>query len=246
MEELKYCLCCGEQVPYSVVVRQGRRELNCVFCGFTLDVSNLDEPTPQVMSQQPAAPVLPPVAAPDHTSISEPVVPAVPESAPVSVAGPGKEPLAVSHLMSKEGYALVADDSRFTRKIIEALLKEKNYSSQVMAFENGLELLTAYSRLLTEKKLIDIAIIDLNMPVMDGLTAARMIRALESRNNAPVVPIVFFSAEKCGQDLKQQMENMEPANYVNKGSDPDPDKLALRIEFLLNYLSEKYKEQPIQ
>jgi CheY-like chemotaxis protein len=160
------------------------------------------------------------------------------------VIAPAGEPV-VSHLMSKEGYALVADDSRYTRKIIEALLKEKNYSSHVMAFETGLELLTAYSKLLSEKKLIDIAIIDLNMPVMDGLTAARMIRALESRNNTPGVPIVFFSAEKCGQDLKQQMENMEPANYVNKGSDPDPDKLTQRIEFLLAYLSEKYKEQPV-
>ncbi len=161
------------------------------------------------------------------------------------VSVPVAAPAAVPQQMQKEGYALVADDSRFTRKIIEALLKEKNYSSQVMSFENGLELLTAYSKLLSEKKLIEIAIIDLNMPVMDGLTAARMIRALETRNTTPAVPIVFFSAEKCGQDLKQQMENMEPANYVNKGSDPDPDKLAQRIEFLLNYLSEQYKEQPL-
>ncbi|MBA4371608.1 MAG: hypothetical protein C0402_01960 [Thermodesulfovibrio sp.] len=232
-------MCCGEPVPCSIIVRHGRREHNCIFCGFTLDISKLDEAPPPVLSQPPDAPVSVAAAAPPPEVLEQLNTTKTPE------------PVAVSHLMSKDGYALVADDSRFTRKIIEALLKEKNYSSHVMAFENGLELLTAFSKLLAEKKLIDIAIIDLNMPVMDGLTAARMIRALESRSgesrhNTPGVPIVFFSAEKCGQDLKQQMENMEPANYVNKGSDPDPDQLTQRIEFLLAYLTEKYKEQPVQ
>ena len=213
MEDTKYCLCCGEQVPFSVVVRQGRRELNCVYCGFTLDVHNLDEPD---------APVVTVDASP-----AEPV----PEPAPSAPS-------------AGEGYALVADDSRFTRTIIEALLKEKNFSAHVLSFENGLELISAYSKLLAEKKIIDFAIIDLNMPVMDGLTSARTIRALETQNRAHVAPIVFFSAEKCGEDLKQQMARMEPANYVNKGSDPDPDKLAQRVEYLLAYLAEKYKENP--
>lgn len=240
MEELKYCLCCGEQVPFSIVVRHDRREHNCVFCGFTLEVSSLDEQPPQELSPQPVAPGSSPAAAPVNASVTV----SVPASVTELVTEPSVESVAVAPQASREGYALVADDSRFTRMIIESLLKEKHYSSHVMAFDNGLELLTAYSKLLAEKKLIDIAIIDLNMPVMDGLTAARMIRALDSRNNSPGAPIVFFSAEKCGQDLKQQMENMEPANYVNKGSDSDPDKLAQRIEFLLNYLSEQYKEQP--
>lgn len=223
MEELKYCMCCGEQVPCSVIIRHGRRELNCVFCGFTLDISDIDEPAP-VAVVQPVALAAPAAETPAAGLVSEPPAPVAPASG--------------------EGYALVADDSRFTRKIIEALLKETKYSAQVMAFENGLELLTAFSKLLAEKRLIDLCIIDLNMPVMDGLTAARMIRALEARSHTPGVPIVFFSAEKCDQGLKQQMENMEPANYVNKGTDPDPDKLAQRIEFLLTYLHEKYKEQP--
>lgn len=244
MEELKYCLCCGEQVPFSIVVRHDRREHNCVFCGFTLDVSSLDELPPQGLSPQPMAQVSSPAAARVNASVTVSMPASVTEPITELVTETSVESVAVAPQASREGYALVADDSRFTRMIIESLLKEKHYSSHVMAFDNGLELLTAYSKLLAEKKLIDIAIIDLNMPVMDGLTAARMIRALDSRNNSPGAPIVFFSAEKCGQDLKQQMENMEPANYVNKGSDSDPDKLAQRIEFLLNYLSEQYKEHP--
>ncbi len=111
-----------------------------------------------------------------------------------------------------------------------------------MSFENGLELISAYSKLLSEKELVDIAIIDLNMPVMDGITAARTMRAVETQNNAKNAPVVFFSAQKSDEELKKQMENLSPANYVNKGFDPDPDNLAKRVESLISHLMEKYRQ----
>jgi CheY-like chemotaxis protein/DNA-directed RNA polymerase subunit RPC12/RpoP len=192
MADTKYCLCCGEQVPFNTFERHGKREVTCAYCGFTLDVQKLRDP----------------------------------QSA------------------SKDGYALVADDSKYTRKIIEDLIREKRFSSSVLSFENGLELISSYSKLVAEKKAVQLAIIDLNMPVMDGLTAARTMRALEAQYNVSSSPIVFFSAEKADQGLKEQMESLEPANYVNKGSDPDPDKLASRVEYLLTYLVEKYDYPP--
>lgn len=138
------------------------------------------------------------------------------------------------------GYTLIADDSKYTRKIIEDLVIQRKFSSDVMSFENGLELITAYSKVLAERKRVDVAIIDLNMPVMNGLTAARTLRTIEAQHNTPSVPIVFFSAQKADEDLKIQMESLEPAYYVNKGSDPDPDKLAGRVEYLLGYLKDKF------
>ena len=140
----------------------------------------------------------------------------------------------------EKGYTLVADDSKYTRKIIEDLIIEKKFSSDVMSFENGLELTTAYSKVIAEGKQVDVAIIDLNMPVMNGLTAARTLRTIEVQQRTPSVPIVFFSTEKANEDLKTQMESLEPAYYVNKGSDPDPDKLASRVEYLLGYLKDKF------
>ena len=140
---------------------------------------------------------------------------------------------------AEKGHALIADDSKYTRKIIEELLKEKKYSENVQSFENGLMLISAYSKLLTEKQPVDIAIVDLNMPVMDGLTAARMMRSLEEQNGSRAVPIIFFSAEKADDNLKKQMETIGHANYMNKGTDPDPDALAARVEMLISYLREK-------
>src|SRR5450759_3433034 len=53
MEELKYCLCCGEEVPVNVVVRSGWRELTCVYCGFTLEANPVDAPLIVTVSQPP-------------------------------------------------------------------------------------------------------------------------------------------------------------------------------------------------
>jgi CheY-like chemotaxis protein len=140
----------------------------------------------------------------------------------------------------EKGCILLAEDSSYTRKVIEDLLREKNFSPNVLSFENGLGMISEYSSLLSAKRPVEIAIVDLNMPVMDGLTAARTMRALEIQNKAARVPIVFFSAAKADEDLRRHMENLEPANYVNKGADLDPDKLKSRVEYLLGYLMEKY------
>ena len=190
MEETKYCLCCNEEVPLSTVTRNGRIEVTCLYCGFTLDVKKMYE---------------------------------------------AREP-------AEKGHALIADDSKYTRKIIEELLKEKEYSENVQSFENGLMLISAYSKLLNEKQPVDIAIVDLNMPVMDGLTTARTIRSLEAQNSSRAVPIIFFSAEKADDNLKKQMETIGHASYMNKGADPDPDSLAARVEMLISYLREKYSK----
>ncbi len=136
---------------------------------------------------------------------------------------------------------LVADDSKFTRKIIRDLLVERNIANEIMTFENGLELTSAFAKLVTEKKSVDVAIIDINMPVMDGLTAAKTIRSIESQNNLPHIPIAFFSVIKADDNLRNQMNMLAPANYVNKGSDPDPDKLAERVEQLLSYFMQLKK-----
>jgi CheY-like chemotaxis protein/DNA-directed RNA polymerase subunit RPC12/RpoP len=188
MENTKYCLCCNEQVPFSVIERQGKREIKCAYCGFILDIERLSE-------------------------LKKTVV---------------------------RGHALIADDSKYTRRIIEDILREKKFAEHVESFKNGAALIAAYAKLLSENKPVDVAIIDVNMPVMDGLTAAKTLRALEVQKNAASVPIVFFSGEKADEHLKKQMEELAPALYMNKSADPDPDNLAKRVEELVSYVLERY------
>jgi hypothetical protein len=34
MLDEKYCICCGETVPFNTTTRNGNLELTCVYCGF--------------------------------------------------------------------------------------------------------------------------------------------------------------------------------------------------------------------
>ena len=128
-----------------------------------------------------------------------------------------------------KGCALVADDSRYTRKIIEELIGEKKFSSEVMSFENGLELTTAYSKLLAEGRPVEVAIIDLNMPVMNGITTARTVRTIEAQNKAPYVPIVFFSAEKAATvrtSLKRSIVASKPTSTTPESAPGTPPAIS--------------------
>jgi CheY-like chemotaxis protein len=191
MENTKYCLCCDEQVPFSVVERQDKREERCIYCGFVLDIQKT-------------------------------------------------RPLRIG---AEKGLALIADDSRYTRKMIKEILQEKKFSGHIESFENGAELVSAYAKLLSEGKSVDVAIIDLNMPVMDGIKAAMTLRTLEAQKDVSNVPIVFFSGVKADGDLKRLLEELAPAVYLNKSTDPDPDKLAKRIEELVSFILTEYERE---
>ncbi|NOY64291.1 MAG: response regulator [Nitrospirae bacterium] len=183
----KYCLCCGEDVPYNVVERHERRELTCQYCGFTLDVENLWEK---------------------------------------------KE-------LQTNSVALIAEDSRFIRTLLKELLLKNSIVKEVNDSENGLDFVSAYTRMINDRIRPAFVILDLNMPVMDGLTAARTMRALEKKMSLPHTPIIFFSSIKADEGLKKQMSLLAPANYINKGSSPEPEALARRVQFLLNFILEQ-------
>jgi CheY-like chemotaxis protein len=190
-EEKKYCLCCGEDVPCNVVVRDERKMVICAYCGFTLGVERLWKE---------------------------------------------KE-------VSVETYALIAEDSDFARKLLKGLVSKAKLASEVIAVTNGLELITEFKKLQNNNVKINFAIIDISMPVMDGLTAASIIRSLEeNEDNVAKIPIVFFSAVKADEELRRQMELLAPAHYLNKGSDPDPRSLIDRIHVLLNFVS-RYQQK---
>ena len=144
----------------------------------------------------------------------------------------------------REGYVLITDDSKNVRDIIVDALKATNIYKNIMAFENGLELTTSFSYLVSRNSPIDVAIIDVVMPIMDGFTAAKTLRAIESQHKISATPIIFFSAVQADDSFRAKMELLSPAIYLNKGADPDPDSLSRRVEQLVGLLTVKNRETP--
>jgi CheY-like chemotaxis protein len=144
----------------------------------------------------------------------------------------------------REGYVLITDDSKNVRDIIVDALKATNIYKNIMTFENGLELTTSFSYLVSRNSPIDVAIIDVVMPIMDGFTAAKTLRAIESQHKISATPIIFFSAVQADDSFRAKMELLSPAIYLNKGADPDPDSLSRRVEQLVGLLTVKNRETP--
>ena len=103
-------------------------------------------------------------------------------SAPMALATEGPAPEVRSGLS-----VLVADDHPTNRKVVELILSQ--IDARMVLVENGQQALDA-----CRDDHFDIILMDMQMPVMDGLTATREIRALEAHEGRPRTPVVMLTA----------------------------------------------------
>ncbi|ALL13055.1 hybrid sensor histidine kinase/response regulator [Caulobacter henricii] len=82
---------------------------------------------------------------------------------------------------------LVSEDHPINRLVIETLLHELGMT--VLSTENGLEACEAF-----ENQDFDLVLMDMQMPIMDGLTAIRRIRLHEAQRGRSQTPVIMITA----------------------------------------------------
>ncbi len=100
------------------------------------------------------------------------------------------------NIVSRSVRILAADDSNDNRFLLTAFLKGFPY--ELLIVENGQEALDAFK----EEK-FDIVLMDMQMPVMDGFAATRLIREWEAENNHPATPVLALTAYTLPEEIKQ-------------------------------------------
>jgi two-component system chemotaxis response regulator CheY len=80
---------------------------------------------------------------------------------------------------------LIVDDSALTRSLERSVVRSAGVSDQrIFEASNGLEALALF-----EQAWIDVVLLDLTMPVMDGETFARLLRAREDLGDVRIVVV---------------------------------------------------------
>ena len=119
---------------------------------------------------------------------------------------------------------LLAEDNTLNAKVFKKLLE--NRGATVHCVSNGAD---ALAMLTTEGVRFDAVLMDLQMPVMDGLEATRLIRKQESLQGLLVYAVSGHVSER----MKNECIHIGFTNFITKPF--DPDLLIDDIRARLNY-----------
>ena len=132
---------------------------------------------------------------------------------------------------------MIADDDMFFRSVLTDLLSERGMATDVIAAESGAHFLTLAVERFRKNLPIKLAILDIIMQPLDGVTTALAFRAMEQGMNiTQPTPILFLSAARLEDATYRRLSQCRPARYLNKGLDATPDKLGPRLDNVIGHL----------
>lgn len=103
---------------------------------------------------------------------------------------------------------LLAEDNKTNQIVVKKMLTKQDVD--LVICEDGQEALKRFSKVRP-----DLILMDMSMPVMDGLTATKEIRAIEQKNNQQMCPIVALTANAMPED-QQKCLNAGMNGYLAK------------------------------
>ncbi len=112
---------------------------------------------------------------------------------------------------------LVADDSKMNRMVAAGILSKSGFDVEFA--ENGEEAIQKLSG-----GFVDIVLMDIQMPIMDGFEATRVIK---SRDDLKHIPIIIVTSVSDKDSLKKALE-LGATDYVTKPF--DSEELTLRLK----------------
>jgi len=113
---------------------------------------------------------------------------------------------------------VISEDSPTLRQLLKIVLQQHGIGREVLLTQNGEEFVQTVIERFAGRAEVNLAILDLEMPVLNGQVAAIVLRAAERAFKvARKTPILFFSRRTRDQEFERLLQASQPAGYVNKG-----------------------------
>ncbi|MBQ7586299.1 MAG: response regulator [Desulfovibrionaceae bacterium] len=119
-------------------------------------------------------------------------------------------------------HILIIDDSKTIRNLVAFVLKSEGYKTSTA--EDGLD---GIEKLYSIGGSVDLIIVDVNMPRMDGFTFIKTVRTQDAYKD---IPIVVLSTEGQEKDIQKGM-SLGANLYMVKPA--QPEKMVRNIKMLL-------------
>jgi signal transduction histidine kinase/ActR/RegA family two-component response regulator len=158
------------------------------------------------------------------TDRSSPAETVQPEAAPVSNVSPITPTTVIAKVPGKYT-VLVAEDNIVNQMVIQNILDKNKYDIHLA--ENGAVAVEMFQALKP-----DVIVMDISMPMMNGLQATQEIRKMEAQHGLPPVPIIAATAHARDQDREECFE-AGMNDFIAKPIKRDP----------INAIVEKWVEQ---
>lgn len=124
-------------------------------------------------------------------------------------------------------------------QFLSGTLLNSRLAKEVITLGSGLDFIAEFSGRLAKKTLPDLAILDLKLPGLNGIAAARIMRLIEDQSGSARIPVLFTSNREADEKLKKQLKEFVPASYLDRGSGTDPTEMAERVSQIITRLLKK-------
>ncbi len=133
-----------------------------------------------------------------------------------------------NHQANKNVKILLAEDNYINLELIQTILSLQNY--EVTAVENGELALEAYM-----KQPYDLVLTDIDMPVMDGIVATRLMREIDKKEKRAKIPVIALTAYALEGDRERIMKAGLDAHI------PKPVDKPYLLEVIKHFLKQQKK-----
>lgn len=132
-----------------------------------------------------------------------------------------------------ENFILLAEDVQINQKLTEILLKDIDLHIKVA--ENGLEALEIFQK---GWRNIDAVLLDIKMPIMDGIEACKRINQFKEKENISNIPVIALTSDDTLKD-KEKYLSLGFDLFISKPINEDILKSALKKPLRQNSLQNK-------